>query len=89
MMSYVCLVLVLARCTRLRIRSPGNLNRKTVSYFLEEGGSHKIWNCNRLAARWMFRETRKSTKLLKGQATVQYQIEKKRAEGRKRQRIKE
>lgn len=42
MMSYVYLVLVLARCTRLRIRSPGNLNRKTVSYFLGEGGSHKI-----------------------------------------------
>ena len=42
MMSYVCLVLVLARCTRLGIRSPGNLNRQTVFYFLEEGASLKI-----------------------------------------------
>ena len=38
MMSYVCLVLVLDRCARLEIRSPGNLDGKTVSISLKKGG---------------------------------------------------
>jgi hypothetical protein len=88
MMSYVTLVLVLARCTRLKIRSPGNLNRITVSYFLEEGEATRY----ELATDWRWCECfeKREGALDFWKKKQRYRTNpKKRDERRKRQRVKE
>jgi hypothetical protein len=55
---------------------------------LKKVGSHKIWNRKRVAASWLFRETRKEARSLEREATVPYQTGiKKEIEGRKRQTV--